>query len=196
MFVPGASTGAVPRLPQYPPPGADRADWQLLNTGGVNLVRRKEFLEGRLRALEGLGYAIHRLRFTSVDAFVRELSSALRWEEQFGYGSWGGNLDALNDGFPGDLFDASDLNAFCIEDFHLFVAADRHMAEGVLDIVAREARGQFLLGKRLVLLIQTDDATYQTPPLASVHGQWSREEWSTASRGLQARRAPTPTTLK
>jgi hypothetical protein len=112
----------------------DRLDWPLLQNGPVNLFWRKSVFEAAILDLEALHYRILRVRFANLEDFYRDVSIALKWNEQFGHDLWKGNLDALNDGFRGQPFESGDDSAFCIEDFHMLVAQDRELAEEILDI--------------------------------------------------------------
>ncbi|HEX7693257.1 MAG TPA: hypothetical protein VF409_02135 [Sphingomonas sp.] len=75
-----------------------RADWPLLQDGAVNLFRRIDIFEETQGALAVLGYDVLAVDCRSGwSAFQDQISLVLRWQEQFGYAGWNGNLNALND---------------------------------------------------------------------------------------------------
>jgi hypothetical protein len=128
-------------------------------------------------------YRVLRIKYASLEGFYRDVSDALRWKEQFGYDRWNGNLNALNDGFGAEPFDSANDSAFCIEDFDLLVAKDRRMGEAILDIIANQSRSYLLFGKRLIGLVQTADAKYQTEKVGGSAAHWNRAEWLNSARG-------------
>lgn len=161
-----------------------RADWHLLKSGPITLFKRKDLFEASISDLKQLGYLVLRVRFSTMDAFYRDVSACLKWREQFGYDQWNGNLDALNDGFRDQPFEAATESVFCIEDFHRLVAADRPLAHEVLDIIALQSRNYLLFGKRLVGLIQTSDEKFNTGPLGGAQANWNKDEWLNKNRGV------------
>ena len=75
----------------------DRADWRLLQEGAVSLFWKPQVLDAAKDDLKQLGYEILDIECGhGVEHFRAQVSLALRWEEQFGYSPWTGNLDALN----------------------------------------------------------------------------------------------------
>ncbi len=167
----------------FTPDSLDRLDWPLLQNGPVNLFWRKSLFEAAILDLEALNYRILRIKYASLEGFYRDVSAVLKWKEQFGYDRWNGSLDALNDGFRGEPFDSADDGAFCIEDFDLLVAEDRGMGETILDIIADQSRSYLLFGKRLIGLVQTADAKYQTEKLGGAAAHWNQAERLNSARG-------------
>ncbi|MGI9381635.1 MAG: hypothetical protein ACR2PO_00650 [Methyloligellaceae bacterium] len=164
--------------------GEDRFDWDLLQNGAINLYFKPAVLEEAIAALEQLGYHVIRLRFDTEKQFEADITTALKWEEQFGYAPWNGDLNALNDGFRGQPFHSADDTAFCIENFQACVALNDYWATGLLDIMARTSRDYLLFGKRLIFLIQTDDPEFDREGLGGTSTHWNEAEWLNSARGL------------
>jgi hypothetical protein len=97
--------------------------------------------------------------------FIDEMSTALKWREQFGYEPWSGGLDAFNDALRGEPFDTNDDSAICIENFHMLVADNETFARGLLDIIEHQSRHYLLFGKRLIALIHTQDKSFRCEAL-------------------------------
>ena len=116
--------------------------------------------------------------------FYRDVSEALKWNEQFGYAPWTGNLDAFNDGLRGEPMGSSKDTAVCIRNFHNCVKEKPEWSKTILDILARHSRDYLLYGCRLIVLIQTDDANYFCENIGGGGTQWNKSEWMNSLRGL------------
>ena len=161
----------------------DRADWVFLQNGAVTLFWDPAVLGTAKEDLRQLGYEISEVTCNNdKQSFQAQLSEVLHWEEQFGYGPWRGNLNALNDGFREYPFTSR--SALILESFHRLVATDSDFAHAVLDIIERQARNSLLLGKALICLVQTDDNRYDCAPIGCRSATWNRREWLHRDRGL------------
>ena len=112
------------------------------------------------------------------------MSSALKWQEQFGYEPWTGNLNALNDGMRYYPFGPSGRSALVLTGFHHLVAADCERAHIILDIIETAARDHLLEAKLLIALVQTDDPRYSCSDIGGRNARWNSREWLDANRGL------------
>jgi len=165
-------------------PNHNRADWRLLQNGAVNLFRQAAYLEEAKRELASLGYETIDLAFSDLDQFKSDLSIALKWEEQFGYAPWDGNLDALNDGLRWFSNEGPERVALCITRFHGLWRADKRIAHALLDMIESQSRDALLVGKHLIAMIQTNDANFHPEGLGGRSAQWNEREWLDAKRGL------------
>lgn len=148
-----ARRGQVFRLPG----DASRADLAMLRIAAVNMVPTDALFEACRARLLALDYAEIFIRVQSVDTFRRELSDGLKWREQFGYGPWTGNLDALNDGFRDPpSFSRSGGLVVAIDGFDVLMKADSRTATVLLDIIEYQSRNHLLYGRRLIALIRSD----------------------------------------
>jgi hypothetical protein len=163
----------------------DRADWPLLQNGAINLFWKQELFEEARRALEGLNYEILMVDCRSGwQTFQDQISTALKWREQFGYAPWNGNLDAFNDGLRDFPFGPSKQSALALRGFHVLVEEARDRADTVLDMLEYAARDHLLWSNVLIVLVQTDDPRYQCAPVGARHANWNRREWMDSNRGL------------
>jgi hypothetical protein len=132
-----------------------------------------------------LGYEILEIDFKlSTPSFYEQVSHALKWEEQFGYSIWSGNLNAFEDGLRHFPCPHSDRAVLVFQNFHIEVARDQDYAHTVLDIIEHSARNVLLQGKLLLCLVQTDDNTYSAPVVGGRAANWNRREWSHVDRGF------------
>lgn len=161
-----------------------RADFDLLRDAVVSLYWRGETFEDAKRDLRALDYRLFDIPAEDRDGLIAELSAALRWQDLFGYEPWSGNLDALADAFYAVDFPAGEQVAFCIKGFHSLVLRDSRFALGLLDVISRGARTQLLHGRRVLALVQTDDAEFNTDDLGGMPARWNDREWFNADRGL------------
>jgi hypothetical protein len=163
----------------------DRADWRLLQEGAVSLFWKPQVLDATKDDLKQLGYEILDIECGhGVEHFRAQVSLALRWEEQFGYSPWTGNLDALNDALREYPAPASGRSALALLGFHALAAVDGDFAFRTLDLIECAARRRLLLGDLLVCLVQTNDNRFTCPPLGGRAPSWNPREWLNSDRGL------------
>jgi len=162
-----------------------RADWPLLQNGAVHLFWSPEVLAETRKNLAELGYEESEIAFGSkAPGFRAQISRALKWRDQFGYDSWNGNLDALNDGMRHFPFGPSGRSALIFVDFQNFALNSPETAHAILDIIERAARDHLLCGRLLMALVQTNDNRYTCPPVGGRRVDWNPREWTQQDRGL------------
>ncbi|WP_296617837.1 hypothetical protein [Sphingomonas sp.] len=162
-----------------------QADLEFMQHGAVNLFWRRALLDDARQALEALSYDVQLIDCEQGwSSFQTQMSSLLRWDEQFGYSPWNGNLDALNDGLSGYPFPSSNKAALALVGFHSLVRNDRRSSGVVLDLLEYHSRQFLLFSKRLIVLVQTDDNRFVPPLVGGRTPQWNREEWMNKNRGL------------
>jgi hypothetical protein len=162
-----------------------RADWPLLQNGAVNLFWNPVVLAETQKALASLEYEIAEvLCGTRKPSFEVQMSSVLKWGDQFGYEPWNGNLDAFNDALRYYPFGPSGRAALVLSGFHYLVASDPKRAHVILDLIESAARNHLLEARLLIVLVQTDDPQFSCPDIGCRNANWNHHEWSVASRGL------------
>jgi len=174
----------------------EQRDWIILRDGGVHLYLRQEILADDIDWLKANGY-----RIISFDA--AEWQSASDWEsERLMHESlkaqlsfpdyYGKNLDALDECILEDLVvpDAGGL-ALVLNHYDRFFTPlsstavhDRSTAEVVLSILAKAVQYHMLFGRRLLILVQSDDPNIQFGRLGGVAASWNHREWLNKNRGL------------
>ncbi|WP_304164318.1 hypothetical protein [Phenylobacterium aquaticum] len=154
-----------------------RADWPLLRDGAVTLFWRKSLFEEAKASLNSLSYALTSIQCTTIGQFTTDLGNALRWEKQFGYSPWSGNLNALAEGVATVDFPPSLCVALAFEHYHHVVAQDAEFGHGVLDVIEYQARNHLAAGRRMIALVQTDDADFVADNLGKRRAMWNWAEW-------------------
>lgn len=109
--------------------------------------------------------------------FFEHIAVALDFPQYFGR-----NLDALNDCLADLDFPSSGRIALGMDCFERLVACDPKFAHSVLDIIASQERGLLLSGKRLLVLIQSNDPDLHLPSVGSFPVLWNYEEWLDSKR--------------
>ena len=99
---------------------------------------------------------------------------------------YGHNLDALNDSLNAIDVPADSGTAIVFQRFDGFARHVPSVARAVLDIGERASRRGLLFGKRLLILVQTDDPQVDFGPLGANVASWNRREWLSANRGSDA----------
>ena len=160
----------------------DRLDWKLFQSGAIVLYYREEYLEEDAYWLVQHGYTLHKIDCNDSESFQQQMSSALHWSQLFGYEGWGGNLNALNDGFRHLEIPADGGMAFCFRRFNLIKRENPKWAQGILDVIESHSRDYLLLGQRLLALVHSNNPQVNFDPVGARTVQWNPREWFTASR--------------
>lgn len=161
-------------------------DWPYIRDGAITLFWRAEKYEEAMRVLEQAHYRLVRVDCDTVQGFCIALGTGLDWQGQFGYQPWSGNLNALAEGLADPPFSRKGRLAVCLTGFHRLARADQSFALGVLDVLAAGARDRLAEGRRLVVLVQTDDARFQTAALGGRSANWNAAEWPDSARQSDA----------
>jgi hypothetical protein len=144
---------------------SEHADWPLLREGAVNVYSDQGLFDEARSGLEALDYFRLDFQVASRESFIKEMSAALEWEASFGYAPWTGHLDAFDEGIVEFPFRTHDRAVITISRFERLVEADNGWALGLLDVFQHAAWYYLAAGKRLIVLLQTDDKSFRTPRL-------------------------------
>jgi RNAse (barnase) inhibitor barstar len=173
-----------------------RLDWTILRDGGVCLYLRQEILSDDLNWLRSDGYEI-----ISFDAIEWQSGSESESEQRMHESLkaqlsfpvyYGNNLDALDECMLDDLVvpDQAGL-ALVLDHYDRFckpvqtrASDERSTGQVVLNIFANAVRYHMLFGRRLLILVQSDDPRIEFGRLGGVRPQWNRHEWLFRDRGL------------
>lgn len=167
-----------------------RTDWVILRNGGVALYWRPEVLKKDVDWLEEQGYNIVEFDASKWSS-EEQMHDSLRAGLSFPY-YYGKNLDALNDCMWNDI-EVPDSGGIVLVFHHYdqFAKIDqrhgsdeRNLAQVVLNILACAIRYHMLFGRRLLILVQSDDPTVRFDDLAGVSAGWNPREWLNNNRGL------------
>jgi RNAse (barnase) inhibitor barstar len=147
------------------PEDANRLDMELMRESPVSLYRSRDVLQEHCCWLSRHGYRVHLLDcsgWRSEDDFHDAASRTLGFPDYYGR-----NLDAFNDCLCGiDIPEESGVVlAFRAFDVLHRLSPDR--AWHILDIIARWSRFFLLIGKRLMALVQSDDADLRIKPVGA-----------------------------
>ena len=173
----------------------EQLDWIILREGGVRLYWRLEILTDELNWLKSNGYKI--ISFEASDwQSASEWESELRMHEslkdQLSFPDYyGKNLNALDECMLDDLVvpDSGGL-ALVLNHYDRFTEAIHLAADGsrtaevVLSIFAKAVRYHMLFGRRLLILVQSDDPKIEFGRLGGVAAWWNHREWLNKNRGL------------
>ncbi|MEV6967898.1 hypothetical protein AB0M47_22590 [Hamadaea sp. NPDC051192] len=158
--------------------GTHPEDLMLLQQGHVHLVRHPWALERLRRDLERLGYD-----YAVADLGGCEHADALRnaviaavpgWPRDYGARKWA----AFSDGLADCLLDADHSQRVLVLDrFDRCYADHRADAMLLLNELAGIGRWHLLFGRRLIVLLVSDDPELQLAPIGAQYAGWNRHEW-------------------
>ncbi len=174
-----ASVEPVEQAPIQPQTPAIR---ELLRGGAITLYHRATLFDAAIAELTVAGARVHAIDASSAATVQAALTEVLRFDENFGYAPWTGNLDALVDAFREVDYRAANGVVLAFRHFDAWVAESSSFATGVLDVLEMASRDALLDGHALLGLVQTDAPHLQIAPLGGRAPSWNRAEWLNASR--------------
>jgi RNAse (barnase) inhibitor barstar len=160
-----------------------RLDWWLLEHSPVALYFRATVLETDMSWFTGQGYRVLSLRagaYSSSTALLVALGELLSFPDYYGE-----NLDAFYDCLSDVEVPEVGGLVLVLYDFGSFAAADRPAAQALLDICAHRSRHFLLMGRRFLVLVQSDDPRIEFDLVGATSVAWNPRERLNALRGLE-----------
>ncbi|HVP60757.1 MAG TPA: barstar family protein [Myxococcaceae bacterium] len=160
----------------------DRLDYELLRDGPVTKYFRPEVLERDLHWLRERGYVISSFDATGWASGadpLREIARELQFPQHFA-----GNLDALHECLSELSIPDDSGRAIVIRRFEALYGQDPGFAWNLLDVFAAESRNHLLRGRRLMVLVQTDDPRLSIRAVGECPVGWNLREWTDKARGV------------
>ena len=159
-------------------------DWHLMQNGAVTLYLKEAILEQDLAWLKTKQYEIETIDCHDLTLFYQQMSLALRFKEQFGYDHWTGNLNALNDALSTRDISPNSGLVLCFRRYDLLASTNPEIAAAVLDFMERNSRDQLLVGRRMIVLVQSSNPSMRYDALGARPANWNRKEWLVKDRTL------------
>jgi RNAse (barnase) inhibitor barstar len=171
----------------------ERLDWQILRDGGISLYWRAEYLAEDAQWLSNHDYNLYDFdcaTWVSREDMFSDFGRALHFPEW-----WGRNFDALDDCITELELPESPGAAIVLRHFdvYAFHAEARTLPSGeteavvLLDMLASASRFHLLNGRRLVVLVQSDDPELTLKKLGGKIPQWNHREWLNENRRPSSR---------
>ncbi|HTB72366.1 MAG TPA: barstar family protein [Polyangiaceae bacterium] len=159
-----------------------RLDWRLLQNGAVVLYLRPDVLEPDIAWLQEYAYEVKRFdcrTWSDQRAMHVAMATTLSFPEYYGM-----NLNAMSDCISDLEIPVEGGLVLVFSGFDSFSSRYGHVAQGVLDLLADNARRFLLFGRRLLVLVQSDDPRIAFAPVGATAVSWNPKEWLNKSRGL------------
>lgn len=159
-----------------------RVDWRLLQNGPVSLYFRHDALDSDVAWLRDHGYRVEVLEcraWANEHAMHEAFAAKLAFPDHYGM-----NLDAMNDAISDVDVPAESGLVIVLDRFDDFASHHRTVAQAVLDLLADNARRFLLFGRRLLVLVQSDDPRISFAPVGATAVSWNPKEWLDRDRGL------------
>ena len=160
-----------------------RLDWRVLRDGGIALYWRSEYLAEDTQWLKTQDYVVYDFDcagWRSLDDMFEDFGRVLQLPDW-----WGHNLNALNDLITDLPLDQDHGAVIVLRHFDSF--ASNSQAILALNIFAGASRFYLLSGRRLIVLVQSDDPNIRIEPLGGAAPRWNSREWLNANRNPSSR---------
>jgi RNAse (barnase) inhibitor barstar len=159
-----------------------RLDWLLLQSGAVTLYFRPQVLAEDVEWLKQNHYRVDTFDcsvWLSVSEMHEGLSCGLEFPDYYGC-----NLNALNDCLADLEVSEAGGRVVVFNRYDSFAARFSEIAWSILDIMEINSRRLLLFGRRLIVLVQSDDPETSFERVGGRSVMWNPREWLNSSRGL------------
>jgi RNAse (barnase) inhibitor barstar len=161
----------------YPP---DDFDYKLVRDGSVALFCKLVILEEAILWLRARQYLIHTMDATGWQDkadFHCAVAQALNFPDYYGQ-----NLDALNDCLRDLDVPQDGGTVLVLLHYNAFASNNDDYAKAVLDVFATACWYFLADGRKLLILVQSDDPFLQLGPLGCREATWNPREWFNKDR--------------
>jgi RNAse (barnase) inhibitor barstar len=155
-----------------------RLDWDILQKGWASLYFKQAVLDEDIRWFNNNNFHVVEFdckSWSDISSMHRNFKEALNFPDYYG-----NNLNALND----CLSDIEIVDAGLIIVFRRFDNIEMDLARSLVDIFAVNSRLHLLFGKKLITLIQVNNAGYRIEEGEVNFVSWNRKEFLGSSRGI------------
>jgi hypothetical protein len=167
------------------PEDRERLDWQLFQNGGVILYHKHQVLVEDAAWLNRAGYQLRELDaygWANAAAFHEDVRRVFAFPKHYT-----NNLASLIDALAELEIAPGGAIAVQMRRYDRFVKVDPHLAWSVLDALETTSRRLLLTGRRLLSLVQSDDARIKFERVGAMPVNWNPREWLDSDRGLSKR---------
>lgn len=157
-------------------------DWLLLQNGAITLYLRPQLLEADVEWLREHQYRADSFdcsRWSSESEMHGALSSGLEFPDYYGR-----NVHALNDCLGEIEVPVEGGRVLILNRYDYFAAKFPGLAWSVLDVFEINSRRLLLFGRRLIILVQSDDPGITFEPVGGRAVMWNTREWLNENREL------------
>ncbi|MEL7119554.1 MAG: barstar family protein [Bacteroidota bacterium] len=149
-------------------------DYYILRDGSISMYHKQTFLSQDIHELEKIGYRIvdfNTSKWTKKTVH-RHLKEGLDFPDYYGE-----NLNAFDDCIWDLITSEKKGLVLVFRFFDEFVSLDKSYSEGLLDVLACQARSWLLHQKGLICLLHSSDPNLFFHKLGGLSPQWNRNEW-------------------
>jgi len=171
------------------PTDRERLDWQLFQNGGVVLYHKHQVLTEHTAWLVREGYQLRELDahgWKDSRAFHEDVKRVFEFPAHYT-----ANLASLVDALAELEIVPGGAVAVVMRRYDRFAKVDPHLAWSVLDALETTSRRLLLTGRRLLSLVQSDDARIKFERVGAMPVNWNPREWLDSDRGI-GRKDPLP----
>ena len=159
-----------------------RLDFEILQNGSVSLYFRSPILEEDISWLKANQYRVDSFDcdgWMDEAALLKDFGLTMEFPDYYGQ-----NFNALNDCLSDvDVADNGG-RAIVLNRFDSFAAKNPDGAEVLLNILDENSRHHLMFGRRVLILVQSNDPEIRFDAIGRYGATWNRQEWLNSSRGL------------
>jgi hypothetical protein len=167
------------RKPKHEPPPFDH---QLMERGAIALYHKPSILAQDAAWFRTAGYRVFELdagAWTTPAAFHTDVQRVLSFPSYYAknLASW---IDAIAE------LEVPDAGGVVLQfrNFDRFAASQRDLAQTILDSIEVTSRRFMLTGRRLIALVQSNDARIRFERVGAMPVTWNPREWEDSARGV------------
>jgi Barstar (barnase inhibitor) len=154
--------------------GEPPLDYQLLRGGPITRYYSATVLARHVNWLQEREYEA---AWFNATAWADDTACHAGFQARLGFGEgYGRNLNALDDALEDIVIPREGGLALVITGY------GGTPSDALLDVVARKARWWLLFGRRLIVLIQSDDPHFTLGKLGATTAPWNPDEWLNSAR--------------
>jgi RNAse (barnase) inhibitor barstar len=164
------------------PDETQRLDWKLLERGAIALYHKSSVLSADIGWFRQHKYVVHELNgveWTTPDAFHADVQRGLGFPEYYGK-----NLASWVDCLPEMQVPDEGGVVLVFRRYDVFAKSHPSLAQTILDSIESTSRRFLLTGRRLIALVQSDDARLRFERVGALPVTWNPREWTDADRGI------------
>jgi RNAse (barnase) inhibitor barstar len=150
-----------------------RIDYQIISNGWFQLYYSNSVLGTDISWLESEGYEILQFNCSEKSNLLEQFREQFRFPKYFHH-----NFNSLNDCLR-DIEIRGIRMAIVLKNVN---SLKKDISDSLLDIFVNMARLNFIVGKRVLILVQVNDKDFKAEDIGAIRATWNGKEWLNSTR--------------